>query len=155
MSLVQGEQPEIRFNLAGPMGIQGVSFVPKVFTASFAGSQGAGNYDFWVAPAACLIHSVFCVVETALDGTATMDLGTDGNLDAMLDTTDCNPTVLNAMYTNLGGTTNDEKQGTYLAAGDTIRLTIGGTPTLGELKFVFVIYELDAMFARGTHMVIT
>jgi hypothetical protein len=151
MALKQGRQPEVRFDLAGPMGMEGVSFIPKVVTFEKTGISGAGNDDFWAAPAGCFISQAYIRADVALDSGGTVELGTDGDADALIDTTDFTATGLGNSASNLGSATAAGAIGLYLEAGDLIRLTVGGTPTVGAVSGCIVYYELDAMIDRGVH----
>jgi hypothetical protein len=151
MALKQGRQPEIRFDLAGPMGLEGVSFVPKVVTFQKEDISGTSEDDFWAAPAGVFVTQAFVRADVALDGSGTVELGTDGNADALIDATDFDPTTINNSATNLGSATAAGAIGLYLAAGDLIRLTVGGTPTVGAVSGCIVYFEMEAMIARGVH----
>ena len=155
MSLKQGHQPENRFDLAGPMGMQGISFAPKVVTFKKESISGTSNNDFWKAPTGVFIQACFVRADTALDGSGTVDIGTDGNPDALIDQTDFDPTTIGNSASNLGSSTAVGAIGLYLKDGDTMRLAVGGTPTVGAVSGCFVYYELDAMIARGVHFDMT
>lgn len=148
---VQKNQPEVRFDLAGPMGMQGVSFVPKVVTFRKDAISGTSNNDFWVAPAGVFISQAFIRADTELDGSGTVELGTDGNPDALIDTTTFDPSTAGNSATNIGSATAAAANGLYLHASDTIRLAIGGTPTQGEVSGFLVYYELTNMKLRPIH----
>lgn len=151
MALKQGRQPEIRFDLAGPMGLQGVSFVPKVVTFQKEAISGTSEEDFWAAPAGVFIAQAFIRADVALDGSGTVELGTDGNADALIDATDFDPTTLDNSASNIGSATAVGAIGLYLAAGDNIRLTVGGTPTVGAVSGCIIYFEMEAMVDRGVH----
>lgn len=155
MPLVQNEQPEIRFSKAGPNGIQGISFAPKVITFNKDDISGTSDNDFWAAPAGTLITFASIVADVALDGSGTAELGTDGNPDALIDTTGFDPTTTGNFGSSLASTTAANQFGLYLAAADNIRLAIGGTPTVGAVSGIIEYYELAAMQARGIHFDIT
>ena len=151
MALVQNKQPETRFNLAGPMGIQGISFLPKVVTFFKDAISGTSDNDFWVAPPGTFIAQAFIRAHTALDGSGTATLGTDGNPDALIDSTDFTPTTIGNSASNIGSATAVGAIGLYLKDGDTIRLAICGSPTVGALSGFLVYYEMGAMINRGKH----
>lgn len=151
MALKQGRQPEIRFDLAGPMGLQGISFVPKVVTFQKEAISGTSDDDFWAAPAGCFVSQAFIRADTALDGSGTCTLGTDGNPDALIDATDFDPTTINNSASNIGSATAAGAVGLYLAAGDLVRLAIGGAPTVGAVSGCIVYFEMEAMIDRGVH----
>lgn len=151
MALVQNKQPSIRFDLAGPYGFQGVSFVPKVVTFRKDAISGTSNNDFWAAPAGTFIAQAVMVCDTALDGSGTATLGTDGNPDAFIDTTDFDASSAGNWATNIGSATASAANGLYLAAADNIRLAIGGTPTVGAVSGFIIYFEKTAMLNQGVH----
>lgn len=151
MALVQNKQPSIRFDLAGPYGFQGVSFVPKVVTFRKDAISGTSNNDFWAAPAGTFIAQAVIVCDTALDGSGTATLGTDGNPDAFIDTTDFDASSAGNWATNIGSATASAANGLYLAAADNIRLAIGGTPTVGAVSGFIIYFEKAAMLNQGVH----
>lgn len=150
MSLRQNKQPSIRFDLAGPYGFQGISFEPKVITFQLDEISATSDNDFWAAPAGTLIAQAFIRAEAAVTG-GTVTLGTDGDPDALINTTDFDATGTDNWATNIGSGTAAAANGLYLPAGDNIRLAVGGTPTAGAVQGVIIYYELDAMFAEGIH----
>jgi hypothetical protein len=150
MSLVNGKQPSVRFDASGPFGFQGVSFVPKVVTFRKDAISGTSNNDFFVAPAGVYVLQGAVRCETALDGSGTVTLGTDGNADALVDTTGFDASTTASFGTNIG-TTVAGASGLYLPAGDTLRLAIGGSPTVGAVSGFVMYYEVDAMIDEGIH----
>ena len=152
---LQDSQPENRFDRAGPFGRQGISFQPKVFFFKKESISGTSNNDFWAAPAGAYIQQVCVRADVALDGSGTVDIGTDGNSDAFIDQTDFDPTTIGNFATNIGSTTAAGALGMYLKDGDTIRLEVGGSPTVGAVSGYFVYYEMDAMFEQGVHFDMT
>jgi hypothetical protein len=152
MALKQGRQPEIRFDLAGPMGFQGISFVPKVVTFKKEAISGTSADDFWAAPAGTFIAQAFIRADEALDTTnATVELGVDDNADALIDATDFDPLTLDASASNIGSATALGAVGLYLPDGDMVRLTITGAPTVGAVSGCIIYFEMEAMIARGVH----
>lgn len=151
MALKQGKQPSVRFDLAGPYGFQGVSFVPKVVTFRKDNISGTSNNDFWAAPAGTFIAQVFVRADTALDGGGTVTIGTDGDPDAFINTTDFTATGLGNSATNIGSATAAAAAGLYLSAADNIRLAVGGAPTVGAVSGFILYYEMPAMLSDGIH----
>jgi hypothetical protein len=78
-------------------------------------------------------------------------LGTDGTADALIDATDFDPLTLNASASNIGSATSVGAVGLYLAAGDNIRLTVTGAPTVGAVSGCIIYFEMEAMIDRGVH----
>lgn len=150
MSLVQGKQPSVRFDAAGPFGFQGISFVPKVITFRKDAIAGTSNNDFWAAPAGVYVLQAFVRCDTGLDGSGTVELGTDGDPDAFVDTTGFDASAAGNFGTNIG-TTVAGASGLYLNAGDNIRLAIGGTPTVGAVSGFIQYFEVGSMVDEGIH----
>lgn len=149
MAQQKGKQPEVRFSKVGPNSIQGVSFLPKTFFFEKL-ITSAEDDDFWLAPAGVYIRQAFIRCDVALDGSGTVEIGTDGNPDGFVDTTGFDASSAGNVGTNLGSTTAFAA-GVYLAAADFIRLAVGGTPTVGKVSGFIEYYELDAMQTRGIH----
>lgn len=151
MSQQKGKQPEIRFSKYGPNSIEGIAYVPKIFYFKKESISGTSNDDFFVAPAGTFIQQAFVRIDTELDGTPTLELGVDGNPDALIDQTDMDATTAGNWATNIGSTTAVGANGLYLHAGDTIRLAIGGSPTQGAISGFIQYVEMEAMESRGEH----
>lgn len=149
MAQQKGKQPEVRFSKVGPNSIQGVSFLPKMFYFE-KDITGAEDDDFWLAPAGVYIRQAFMRIETALDGSGLVTIGTDGNPDGFVDTTGFDTGTIGNVGTNVGSTTAFAA-GVYLDAADTIRLAITGTPTVGKISGFLEYFELNAMQTRGIH----
>lgn len=151
MALKQNKQPSVRFDMAGPYGFEGISFVPKVVTFKKDAISGTSNNDFWSAPAGTFIAQAAIFADTGLDGSGTATLGTDGNPDALVDTTTFDASTAGNWATNIGSTTAANANGLYLPSGDVIRLAIGGTPTVGAVSGFIIYFEKAAMLAEGIH----
>lgn len=145
------KQPEMRHNKQGPFSDDGVCYLPKVLTFKKDNISGTSNNDFWTAPTGVLISRAFLRIDTGLDGSGTAELGTDSNIDALIDTSDYTETTAGNYSTNIGSTNADNPEGLYLDAGDTIRLTIAGSPTVGAVSGFIEYYELDSMMDQGVH----
>jgi hypothetical protein len=150
MSIYSG-QPKVRHNQKGPFSDDGLCYVPKVLTFKKDAISGTSNNDFWVAPTGVFIQIAGMRVVTALDGTPVVTLGTDGNPDALIDATDFDATTIGNSASNIGSATAVGAIGLYLNAGDTIRLAITGSPTVGEVQGFIQYVEMDAMAAEGIH----
>ena len=151
MSQQKGKQPEIRFSKYGPNSIEGIAYVPKVMFLKKTGISGTSNDDFFVAPAGVFVQQAMLRIDTELDGSGTVELGVDGNPDALIDQTDLDASTAGNWATNIGSTTATGANGLYLHAGDTLRLAVGGTPTQGALSGFIQYFELEAMESRGEH----
>lgn len=150
MSQKKDKQPEIRFSKVGPNSIEGVSFEPKIFNFKKENISGTSNNDFFLAPAGAFILQGFVRIDTPLDGSGTVTLGTDGNPDGFVDTTGLDTSTAGNWSSNVG-TTVAFAGGTYLHSGDTLRLAVGGAPTVGAVSGFIMYLELEAMEARGVH----
>ncbi len=154
MTLAHG-MPEIRFSKAGPFSKEGVCPVEKMLTFKKTAISGTSNDDFFVAPAGVFVTQAFIRADVALDGTAVVTLGTDGNADALIDATDFSATTINNSASNMNSTTAVGAIGLYLAAGDTLRLAITGSPTVGALSGYIKYVEMAAIMAGGVHFDLT
>jgi len=151
MALVQNKQPSVRFDKRGPYSFEGISFVPKVITFKKDAISGTSNNDFWVAPAGTFITKACIRIETALDGSGVVTLGTDANPDALIDATDFDTSTIGNSASNVGSATAVGAIGLYLDAADTIRLAVTGAPTVGAVSGFIVYYELVDMLSQGIH----
>lgn len=75
-------------------------------------------------PANSQITEIRVQIDTALDGSATMEIGTDADANAFLSTSEVSPGV--TQYTVYGSNTLDVG-----ASAVTPKVTIGGSPTVG------------------------
>lgn len=149
---VQGaRQPKVRFHGVGPMSFQGVSFLPKVVTFSKEAIAGAENEDFFVVPAKTFIAQAFIQVDTTVNNSGVVTLGTDGDPDALINATDFDASAAGNSATNIGSGTAAGAAGLWLNAGDTLRLATTGTATAGAVSGFLVYYELAAMKNEGIH----
>lgn len=149
--LVQSKQPTIRFSKAGPYGLEGLSFAPKVITFSKTGIAGTEDEDFWVAPAGTFIAQAFITVDTSVTNSGVVTLGTDGDPEALIASTDFDASTIGNYATNIGSTNATNPEGLFLNAGDTIRLATTGTADAGAVSGFLVYYEVDAMLGVGVH----
>lgn len=150
MAIVLGKQPEIRFDAAGPFGLEGKTFLPKMVTFKAEDISDSGYSDFFVAPAECFIPFAFIRVDDTLTTTDCVKLGTDSTADALINTTAFNSATIG----NWASTLTDSRTyaGLYLHSGDTIRLTIVSHPTAhGGVSGFIVVYELPQVFEDGVH----
>lgn len=152
---IQNSQPEIRFSKAGPNGQQGISYVEKVLTFKKESISGTSNDDFFVAPAGVFITQAFIRADVELDGTPTVEVGTDGDPNALIDTTAFDATTAGNWGTNIGSATAAGANGLYLEASDTLRIAIGGSPTQGEVSGFIKYFEMDAILEQGVHFDLT
>jgi len=142
MSIV-ASQPTVRFNAAGPYGIEGISYVPKVITVKKTVTTATENDDFMLAPTGTFITEVIAVVTDACDGNTTVTLGTDGDADALINATNFSVETLGNFY--------KFSTGYYLPSGDTLRIAVGGTPAAGEVEFLISYFEIPSMMGNGIH----
>lgn len=145
------KQPEIRFNKAGPFDSGGVCYLPKILYFKKDEISGTSEDDFWAAPAGTFIQFAGIAAITALDGAGTAELGTDGNADALISTTDFDASTVGNFASSIGSTVTAGAIGLYLPDGDNIRLTIGGAPTVGEVAGFIQYVEMPAMESQGIH----
>ena len=151
MAVKGAKQPSIRFDLAGPYAMDGVSYEPKVLCFRKTGIAGTENDDFVTLPAGTFIAQAFIACDTTVNNSGVVTLGTDGNPDALIDATDFDASAAGNSATNIGSTTAVGANGLYLSAADTLRLATTGTATAGAVSGFIVYYELAAMKTNGIH----
>ena len=146
------KQPAVRHNKQGPFSDDGVSFVPKILAFKKDAISGTSDNDFWTAPTGVFIQIACIRAVVGLDGAPTVQLGTDGNPDALIDATDFDSTVAGASASNLGSATAVGAVGLYLNAGDVLRLEVAGTTiTQGHVEGFIQYVEMDAIAEAGFH----
>lgn len=140
---IAGNQPEIRFNLAGPYGLQGISYEPKIMLVDKTIGTATENDDFVQLPAGTFISEVVAIVTDAGDANTTVSLGTDGDAEALITSTALTMETVNTFVKFTAGL--------YLAAADKLRIAISDTPVASAVRFVISYFELAAMAERGVH----
>lgn len=141
MSIVAG-QPEIRFNVAGPFGMQGVSFVPKTIVIDKTITTAEGNEDVMSVPAGTFIGDVYAY---AVDGVA------NTTTEVSLGSTTSTQALLSAFSPQNDGDATHTSTGLFFSAAGKLRLTIGGTAAAGKVRIVLSYFEIAAMAERGVH----
>jgi len=138
MAIVNNSQPTVRFNMAGPYGQQGISYEPKIMYIKKTVTTVEGYDDFWVAPSGTFITHAFGLVTGGSGNTTTqVSLGQDGSAHSIIAYTDLSAqTTGNATYFQTG---------IYLNAGDTLRVTVGGTAAAAEVCYILEYFETGAM----------
>lgn len=138
MSVVNSSQPQIRFSKAGPYGVEGVSWEPKVLAVEKTWSTASENEDFWTFPAKTFIKSVLAVCSDAGDANTLVAVGLDGSAQAFITQT--------AFTVQTVGNSAVYNTGYYSELADTMRITIAGTPVAGAARLIVEYYELGDMF---------
>lgn len=139
--------PKLRFDAnRNSESIQGVSIMPiaKMVKLTVTGDE---NVDFMLAPENCWVDRVIAWTVTALSQ-GTVELGTDGNPDALIDSADYDETTGDTVATNRGSSNADSPNGLFLAAGDQLRITVSGTDDgneAAEFRFLIIYYPFNIM----------
>lgn len=154
MALAKG-QPRIRFaEHFNPGDMSALAFTPKTVTIT-KDIDGAENDDFWLAPEGAFIQQAFAYVIEALNGTSpTVSLGTDGDAEALIASTDFDISTAGNWATNIGSTNATNPEGLFLPSGDFLRIAVVGTDvTSGKVGIFVQYYEVEDMIDRGPHFV--
>ena len=139
---VKQKQPSIRFDKGGPFANTGVSFLPKVVTFTKTGLTTNSTDDFFLVPAGTQIAQAFIRADVEVDGEVKLGLAA-GDDEAF---------VKNTEFSNqTAGEAASFTDGLYLKDADSIRLTVGDTPTAGAVSGYLVYYEVDAMMNNIKH----
>ena len=148
---VKAKQPSVRFSAYGPYAQDGVSYLPKVIVFEKTGISGTENDDFVTLPAKSFIAQAFIQVDTTVNNSGVVTLGTDGDPDALIAETHFDASAAGNSATNIGSTLAAAANGLFLNASDTLRLATSGTATAGAVSGFIVYYELADMKDQGIH----
>ncbi len=149
---ILANQPEVRNNKQGPFSDDGICYLPKILTFKKDNISGTSDNDFWTAPTGVFIQIACIRAVVELDGAPTVQLGTDSNPDALIDSTDFDCTTAGNSASNLGSATAVGAVGLYLDAGDVLRLEVAGTTiTQGHVEGFIQYVEMDAIAEQGIH----
>jgi len=143
MSVVNASQPSIRFSKAGPYGVEGVSWLPKVMTIEKVWTTATENEDFWTFPAGTFISRVIAVCTDAGDASTLVSVGLDGADHQFITET--------AFTVETVGNYTSWHVGYYSAAADTMRIAVLGTPVAGAAQIIVEYFELGDMFDNHEH----
>ncbi len=156
-------QPTLRYQQANwfndseelpPHNMDGVTYQPHYVLIDVK-VTGAANLDFFLAGKKVFIERADLFVIDALDGSGTVEVGVDGNADALIDTADYAEGTAGAHATNVGSANADNPGGLYLPDGDQLRVTVGGAPTKGRVAILLKLFDLENMLSNGSQFVLT
>jgi len=124
---------------------EGVGYLPKVQWYKFT-TSGSGYSDFLYVPAGTYIEEAVLVITEALDTGALLDLGTDGNDDALIDNTDITEDAV-----GIADSSTTAAMGMYFSAGDTLRLTVTNDTNQGTVYLKLTTWQVTEMISQGQH----
>lgn len=141
-------QPLVRTALThDPASMAGQAYLPEIlFFEVNINSSGSGI--FWSAPPDTWIVEVEAQIETALDGSGTVDIGVDGNTDLFIANSEWTETSLD-QYIASSKTT--APGGVFLPAGDNLAVEVGGSPTVGKVRIAVWVLNFASMALQGVH----
>jgi hypothetical protein len=128
---------------------EGVSFLPKVLWFEFT-TAGSGYDDFLYVPAGTYIEEAVLVITEALDTGALLDLGTDGNDDALIDNTDITEDAV-----GVADSSTTAPMGVYFEDEDLLRLTVTNDTDQGTVLLKLTWWQVAEMTNQGYHNEIT
>ena len=124
---------------------EGVSFMPKVLWFEFT-TAGSGYNDFLYVPPGTYIEEAVLVITDALDTGALLDLGTDGNDDALIDNADVTEDAV-----GVADSSTTALAGLYFSAEDMLRLTVTNDTDQGTVYVMLKMWNVLEMIAQGNH----
>jgi hypothetical protein len=125
---------------------EGVSYAPKIVWFEFTMTSGSSATDFLYVPPGTYVEEAVVVITEALDAGANMDLGTDGDKDALIDNTDITEDAV-----GVADSSNTAPMGLYFSAGDNLRLSVEGTTNQGTVYVKLTMWNFIEMIAQGAH----
>jgi len=128
---------------------EGNGYLPKVLAYEFT-TSGSGYDDFLYVPPGTFIEKAVLFVKEALDTGALLDLGTDGNEDALIDNTDVTEDAVGAVNTS-----TTAPNGLYFEDGDMLRLTVGNDNSQGVVVVYLWLWNFLEVATQGYHDEIT
>lgn len=137
--------PKVRVAaLRDPDDMRGLAYVPELLVYELTAPTDKGAYVLAEFSEAVLVKRADLWVETAFGGTSpTLEIGTDTNNDALIDTADYNEEAADAYATNVGSSNADNPAGLMLADGDSLHATFGGSPNgTGKAVVVLEIFRM-------------
>jgi hypothetical protein len=124
---------------------EGVTFAANVKWFKFT-TAGSGYNDFLYVPPGTYIEEAVLVITEALDTGALLDLGTDGNDDALIDNTDITEDAV-----GVADSSTTAPMGMYFEAEDFLRLTVTNDTIQGTVYLKLTMWQITEMIAQGNH----
>ena len=124
---------------------EGISFLVKILWYEFE-TSGSGYNDFLFVPAGTYIDEAVLIITEGLDTGALLDLGTDGNDDALIDNTDVTEDAA-----GVADSSTTALAGLYFSADDYLRLTVTNDTTGGAGYVMLKTFNITEMVAQGSH----
>ena len=124
---------------------EGVSYQPKVMWFKFT-TAGSGYNDFLYVPPGTYVEEAVLIITEALDTGALLDLGTDGNDDALIDNGDITEDAV-----GVADSSTTALMGMYFEAGDYLRLTVTNDTDQGTVYLKLTLWQITEMIAQGEH----
>jgi hypothetical protein len=141
-------QPVIRTKAThDPSSMEGQAYLPTCLLFEFT-TSGSGHSDFYTVPANTWLEDAMVVIDEALDGSGTVNLGTDGSASALVASSELTEASAGSCAHSRQTTAPD---GIYFTAVDLLRLTVGGVPTEGKVRVILKLWYLDQMADQGFH----
>jgi hypothetical protein len=128
---------------------EGVSYEPKVLWIEFT-TAGSGYSDFLYVPPGTYIEEAVLIITEALDTGALLDLGTDGNDDALIDNSD-----ISADAVGVADSSTTAAMGMYFEDEDLLRLTVTNDTDQGTVLLKLTWWQITEMTSQGYHNEVT
>jgi len=109
-------------------------------------TSGSGYTDFMYVPAGTYIEEAVLIITEALDTGALLDLGTDGNDDALIDNGDITEDAV-----GVADSSTTAPMGMYFEAEDYLRLTVTNDTDQGTVYLKLTLWDITSMIDQGTH----
>lgn len=137
-------QPLIRSKVThDPASMEGQSYVSKVLCFKIE-TSGSGAEDFYTVHDGDYVEEVIAIITTAMD-TGTVDIGDEDTAAKFIANNELTETSRGSVASSKQTTLPD---GHFYTAVKTLKATIGGIPTEGEVMILLKLWETIPMVAH-------
>lgn len=143
-------QPMLRTKLThDPASMEGQAYVPFTIALTLDGTSGSGVKTLYTVPAGFYLKEATCLILTGFNNSATIDIGLDGDTDAIIDNTEITEATPGNAASSKQTTLPD---GLLFTALDVLVAEIaGGVPTTGKALILLEFLDTNSIIAQGVH----
>lgn len=142
------KQPLVRTKLThDPASMEGQAYLlPAVALIYDVATSGSGAHNIYSVPAGTWLVEAQAILLTALD-VGTLDIGLDGDTDALIDNTEWNEQSQYAVASSKQTTAPD---GIFFSAQDNIAVEVAGAGS-GKVLVLLWLIDVNSIQSQGVH----